>query len=80
MADTRQKNVRWTVADTAGNVGTWEQAQAAILMDIRDELQTLVRIFQCPNFQGIPWDVKKVVANTRKPKRKKPAVKLRRVA
>ncbi len=80
MADQRKKNLNWSVADDTGSTNSWAEVQVAVLMDIRDELQTLVRIFQCSNFQGLPWDVKKIIANTRKPKRKKAVVKLRRAA
>ena len=40
--DTRHKDKRWTldVADD-GRVKTWQQVEIALLMDIRDELQTL---------------------------------------
>jgi hypothetical protein len=46
MADTRQKNKRWRCADADGSIN-YEQAQLATLMDIRDELQTLVRLAEC---------------------------------
>ena len=85
MEDRRHKNAHWKIeagdpnADGGVTVHGYTVMEA-VLMDIRDELQTLVRIFQCPNFQGMPWDVKKLVANTRKPKKKRPSIKLRRVA
>ena len=44
----RYKNANWRLDDPVTN---WEQVYIAVLMDIRDELQTLVKIFQCPNFQ-----------------------------
>jgi hypothetical protein len=80
MADQRMKNRNWTPAEDTGTVPTWERVNTALLMDIRDELQALVRIFQCSTFQGIPWDVKKLVDNTRKPTKRKSVTRLRRVA
>jgi len=35
-------------------------SQLAVLMDIRDELQTLNRIFACPNFTALPRDISKL--------------------
>lgn len=54
MSDTRRKNVDWLVAEPNGQVQTWERAGIAVLMDIRDELQSLNRLLACPNFTGIP--------------------------
>lgn len=46
MATARFKNVEWrfTLRDD-GRIETWEQAQIAILMDLRDELQRLNAVF-----------------------------------
>ena len=41
MSDQRKKNANWAVADANSITGSWEQAQVAVLMDIRDELQQL---------------------------------------
>lgn len=50
----RHKNKTWHLETPLGTDG----AMLAALMDIRDELQTLVRILQCPNvaagFQALP--------------------------
>ena len=76
MADKRQKDVNWRVADDAGNVASWDQAQVAVLMDIRDELKALnqqMRILSCPNFLQIPHTLKRISRNTAK-KRKPRAV------
>lgn len=45
----RHKNENWAV-----NGSSVADAQLCVLMDIRDELQTLNDILRCPNFQDIP--------------------------
>jgi hypothetical protein len=46
----RFRNVQWAMRSTAnGDIESWEQAQLAVLMDIRDELQALNRVMQCSN-------------------------------
>lgn len=47
----RHKDANWTLPDT---LTSHEQAQTAVLMDIRDELKALNRTFNCANFQSIP--------------------------
>lgn len=51
MADTRLKDRNWVVADHDGKAKSIEHVQTALLMDIRDELQTLNRLLGCPNVQ-----------------------------
>lgn len=46
----RHKNTVWDVAQLPST----GEAQLTVLMGIRDELQTLNRIFNCPNFLQIP--------------------------
>ena len=42
--DTRHKDRRWALdVEDDGRVKTWQQVEIALLMDIRDELQTLNR-------------------------------------
>jgi len=48
----RHKDKNWNLPTPA--VDTWEQASAAILMDIRDELKRLNTLLNCPNFVEIP--------------------------
>jgi hypothetical protein len=47
MADTRHKNGNWTIEANARNELSWEAVQVAVLMDIRDELQTVNRLLNC---------------------------------
>lgn len=49
----RHKNTNWKLPD---NENTWESSKLAVLMDIRDELQTLNGLLGCPNFKEIPTD------------------------
>lgn len=64
MADSRQKNGQWRIeVDSNGRV-SWDQIKVAVLMDIRDELQTLNRLLACPNFTGIPRTLKRISSNT----------------
>lgn len=42
----RHKNIDWKLPD---KLETWDQLNAAILMDIRDELQRLNSLMHCSN-------------------------------
>jgi len=64
----RHSNVNWILSE---NVQTWDQVNAAILMDIREELRNLNTLLRCPNFIRIPNKLDKIVVNTQKPKRKR---------
>ncbi len=73
----RLKDEQWAMAaDLAGNY-SYEQAQLAVLMDLRDELKALNGVLRCPNFLNIPFKLDAIVRQT-KPKRK--VRRLRRVA
>lgn len=67
MSDTRKQNVSWKLPE---RLQTWEQANAAILMDLRDELQKLNRVFECYRFLRIPEELKQIRRNTTKRRRK----------
>lgn len=76
----RPRNVDWRTWREDGGF-KHEQILEVLLMDIRDELQMLNRVFQCPNFLAIPGilrginvEMLQVRRNTTK-KRKKRAVK-----
>jgi hypothetical protein len=71
--DRRQKDANWQVAEQDGRVESWEAAQVAVLMDIRDELKRLNSLLHCGNFIAIPSKLERIARNTVKPrKRKKP--------
>lgn len=68
------KGWEWTLEPDKG-VYSYDQAQLSVLMDIRDELRALRRIFECPNFTAIPRMLKRVSANTAKPRKRRPVLK-----
>lgn len=74
----RFRNAQWDLP-TAGDIGeptmikAWEYVPIAVLMDIRDELQTLNRLLGCRNFTGIPAVLRAIQRNTHKPARKSKA-------
>jgi hypothetical protein len=71
MADRRKKDVDWLVADEGGTVPTWERVNLAVLMDIRDELKRLNAAIYCRDFLAIPSTLRRISANTAKPRKKK---------
>ena len=75
--DTRYKNLAWIIP--SGGNPSFEGAQLAVLMDIRDELQRLNELLHCPNFIDIPLMLDEIVINTR-PKRRTTATKRRKPA
>jgi hypothetical protein len=51
---------------------TWQQAEIAVLMDIRDTLDVISRklsALECPNFQAIPQTLTQIKRNTTKRRR-----------
>ena len=56
----RFKNTDWNLPTDNGRIKTWEQAQLAVLMDIRDELQRLNNLLYCQNFIGMPHTLKRI--------------------
>lgn len=69
----RHKDTNWIIPD---NVVDWNQAQIAVLMDIRDELKHLNRTLDCRMFQSIPNTLLGIEDNTRKPIQKSRPTKL----
>lgn len=67
-------DVDWNVLDKEGNIGTWERAQLAVLMDVRRELKSLNALLHCYNFQQIPHKLERISRNTAKPKMRNPKV------
>jgi hypothetical protein len=72
----RHKDANWNLAEEGPG---YEGAKLAVLMDIRDELKVLNKVFACSNFLEIPRvlrDIRNMTqlteANTRKRKAKKP--------
>ena len=48
----RHKDTDWNLPE--GRIDSWDQAGIAVLMDIRDELQSLNALLHCQRFVGIP--------------------------
>lgn len=82
MKDTRKKNAVWSIESDANGDFSWSQAQLAVLMDIRDELQvanqyllsmrTLLRhTLGCQNFIDVTAILRRISKNTTKPRVKK---------
>lgn len=80
MADltcTRRKNRSWRVASIGENPESLEHIQIAVLMDIRDELQSLVRLVNC---YRIPRALDALAEMGAEARRKKRALAKRRAA
>lgn len=54
----RRKDVDWNNGEEGST--TCQQATRAVLMDIRDELKALNRVFGCYRFQGMPQTLKTI--------------------
>lgn len=63
----RAANMDWNVGDNP----SWDRSKLATLMDIRDELQTLNRVFRCHNFLAVPDLLRAIKKNTTKRKYKR---------
>ena len=53
MADTRHKDVNWNCGENV----SFDGAKLAVLMDIRDELKIINRVFACQNFLSLPREI-----------------------
>lgn len=65
----RPNNRNWNIP----NADTSDQLTWILLLDLRDELQKLNRVFECHNFVRIPRVLDQISENTkkRKPKAKR---------
>ena len=69
----RHANVTWELPEghrnsRGGDAHKWYSVHAAVLMDIRDELQTLNRLLAYVSFISIPGSLRKIARNTTKRK------------
>lgn len=73
MTDTRRANTNWRITNdnVCWGAEQYDYMQLAVLMDIRTELQTLNRVFQCRNFLAIPRKLDRISKNTAKPRKRK---------
>lgn len=65
----RHKNVDWNLPDgdsvrSGWRTHQWESIHAALLMDIRDELQRINARLNCHETLAIPRHLKRIVKNT----------------
>lgn len=60
MSDTRKKDANWRIKTNSDGATPSMDAQLAVLMDIRDELQTLNGILRCFKFQRLPDDLRSI--------------------
>jgi hypothetical protein len=67
----KYRNTEWQTRNAFGIAHSWDTAQVDVLMDIRDELQKLNRVFECGNFLRIPYTLECIQKNTKKPKKRK---------
>jgi len=76
MSETRYKDRNWTVVlNSDGKTISRDNVQLALQMDIRDELRLLTgemcklnKLLHCSNFVEIPHILRKIRANTTKPR------------
>jgi len=62
----RTRNWQWNEQPDKGGGYSWNQAIVSVLTDIREELQALNRVLQCPNFIEVPRKLDQIAKNTRK--------------
>ena len=74
----RFKDQDWNLTKTAnGQIGSWDELRAALLMDLRDELKEIrsalapLRHLDCANFLAIPASLQAIARQTRKKRRVK---------
>ena len=71
----RHAGLQWNLpdgkpsSDGRSNVHSWDSIHAALLMDVRDELQRLNEIFRCANFLEIPRTLREIKRNTTRKKK-----------
>lgn len=67
--ETRHAKVSWKLpTNPNGTLESWTYVPIAVLMDIRDELQSLNQLLRCSNFLRIPSELRNIRLNTRKRK------------
>lgn len=70
MSDPRKKDIQWRVRDQDGEV-TFDGAQLAVLMDLRDELKKLNVLLHCRNFTNLPAQIRGLRRDLAPKKRRK---------
>jgi hypothetical protein len=67
----RTRNWQWNESPDKSGSYSWNQAIVSVLTDIREELQKLNSVLQCPNFIAVPSKLDQIAKNTRKRRRPK---------
>lgn len=78
MSDERKANADWRILSLPDGRYAWEAIHAALLMDLRDELQEIresLGVLRCENFTRMPATLRRIAANTTKRTRSKPGKK-----
>lgn len=60
----REKDTNWALSPTSSGKFSFDSAHLAVLMDLRDELKQLNRVFACYNFTQIPAVLRAIKRNT----------------
>jgi hypothetical protein len=63
MSTDRLKDHNWVFEKDGPNGISYESAQLAVLMDLRDELKKLNRLLHCPSFMEIPSTLRSIQRN-----------------
>lgn len=61
----------WSIWQNEDGTYAIDQATLAVLIDIREELKKINATLRCPSTQGIPRYLRRISANTAKPRKKK---------
>lgn len=63
----KEKGWEWTISPGIGGNYSYESAQLAVLMDIRDEMEKMNRLLHCHNAVDIPNILRRIDKNTKRP-------------
>lgn len=69
MRNPTRRNSTWETPQ--GNQFQWQHVQVELLMDIREELQSLNAVLHCHNFLDIPHKLERIKRNTSKKRKPK---------
>lgn len=73
--DDRCKDVAWKINRNLDGTVPSLDAHLAVLMDIRDELKAMNRVLHCPNFLGLPNEIRWIRQAAEKKSRRQKAVR-----
>lgn len=71
----RFRNCNWNTPTPEGSTNVSnDEVKIALLMDIRDRLDRVLRVLECGNARDIPNILRRISRNTAKPRKKKARV------